>query len=392
VTEPLVSFIVPTRDRPRFLHWCLRSIAAQTDGDFEVVVADNPTTDPVADVVAQLDDDRFRYEPAPQPVSMCANWERAVELARGAYVAALTDKMAVVPSTVRAIRETADAGAPDVVSWWNAAYRPLDEDRDLGPGYFVPAPARAVPSEYSLPGVIQEWLAFRVPMQRLGRDALRGKIVFGAFKRDLLDRMRDKTGKVFHPIAPDYTSMGAACVLGRRAVDLGRAQAISFESTVSNGKKYAADPLHAHRFLMETDPSGQLLDALPIPGLYASIHNLVAHDIISAARLAGGSDLVERALDREQLAARAAGDLALARWRGAEGRRERTAQRSLLDAWCEEHGVEKHAATSVGRGRTVTLRRTLAAVPPVERALYRALGRAPERHGDIVQAAAANDR
>ena len=66
--KPFVSVVVPTRDRPRFLHWCLAAIAAQTFDDFEVVVHDNPTTAPASDMVGTLDDPRFRYVRADRPL------------------------------------------------------------------------------------------------------------------------------------------------------------------------------------------------------------------------------------------------------------------------------------------------------------------------------------
>jgi glycosyltransferase involved in cell wall biosynthesis len=44
------SVIVPTRDRPDLLEFCLESLAAQTFGDVEVIVSDNPTKLPAGAV------------------------------------------------------------------------------------------------------------------------------------------------------------------------------------------------------------------------------------------------------------------------------------------------------------------------------------------------------
>jgi hypothetical protein len=381
---PLASIVVPTRDRPEFLRWCLTAAAAQSDPDFEVVVCDNAVSQPVAGVVDAIGDPRFRYLPPERPLSMTDNWERAVAAARGRYVAVLTDKMALCAGAVAAIRSAAASADPEVLSWSNSAYRPSDESRDLGPGFFV-AGRPSEPAEFSLRAALERRLSFAVRRDRLGVDYFRGKIVFGAFRRDLLERIRARAGRVFRPIAPDYTSMAAAAVVGDRGFDVGRALVISFETVQSNGKRQAADLHHAQAFLRETDPSGRIVDELPVPGVFASIHNLVAYDMLSASR-AAGSDLGAR-LDESNLAARVAEDLRLLGWRSAEGRRERARQVEQLSRWRSERGVPD-AAPSLRSRLTDRARAIVTASGPIERLALLARGRSPRRCENIAQAAA----
>jgi hypothetical protein len=382
---PLVSFVVPTRDRPEFLRWCLTAAAAQSDPDFEVVVCDNAVLQPVAGVVDAIGDPRFRYLPPERPLSMTDNWERAVAAARGQYVAVVTDKMALdfgAAATIRAAVLTAD---PEVVSWSNSAYRPIDESRDLGPGYFLAA-RPSEPGPFSLRSVLDRRLSFDVRRDRLGVDYFRGKIVFGAFRRELLESIRERAGRVFRPIAPDYTSMAAAAVVGDRGFDVGRACVISFETVQSNGKRQVADLHHARAFLKETDPSGRILHELPIPGVFASVTNLVAFDMVHAIE-AAGSDLAAQQLNLPNLAARVADDLRLLRWRGAEGRRERARQIDLLARWRSERGIPDALPSRWSRLND-RARSVAAATGPLERLALAARGRPLRRYDNIAQAAA----
>jgi glycosyltransferase involved in cell wall biosynthesis len=61
VSEPLVSIVMPTWDRVRFLPATVRSIFAQTFGDWELVVADDGSGVPALDYLATLEvDERVR--------------------------------------------------------------------------------------------------------------------------------------------------------------------------------------------------------------------------------------------------------------------------------------------------------------------------------------------
>lgn len=60
-TTPLVSVIVPTKDRAHLLEATLRSILGQTYGHLEVIVVDDGSVDDTADVVAGVRDGRVSY-------------------------------------------------------------------------------------------------------------------------------------------------------------------------------------------------------------------------------------------------------------------------------------------------------------------------------------------
>jgi hypothetical protein len=218
------------------------------------------------------------------------------------------------------------------VTWWNEGYDPLDEARDIGKGVFRPGATATAPAAYDA----RAELAVRFAnATRRGLDPVnyvRGKIVFGAYSAELLDRIRKHTGRLFHPLAPDYTAMVPASVLSRGSIDVGRPLLVSYNSRRSNGRLQSLDPAYARRFVEAADPA--IIDALPIPGLYASTHNVVAYDLASAAaRCPRGTTPT---LDLANLARRAREDLDAVAWTDPS---ERAAQYAILGAAEHRAGV-----------------------------------------------------
>jgi hypothetical protein len=112
--------------------------------------------------------------------------------------------------------------------------------------------------------------------------------------------------------------MVPACVLADGALDVGRPLLVSYNSSRSNGRQQSLDPAYARRFIEDIDPA--ILDALPIPGLYTSQHNVVGYDLASAAaRCPRGST---PSLDLVNLVHRAREDLAQVVWTDEQVRRE----------------------------------------------------------------------
>ncbi len=60
MSAPAVSVVIPVLDRPSFLRRALASVAGQTLADFECIVVDDASSEPLEPVVRELDD-RFLY-------------------------------------------------------------------------------------------------------------------------------------------------------------------------------------------------------------------------------------------------------------------------------------------------------------------------------------------
>jgi hypothetical protein len=384
---PRFSVVVPTRDRPDLIEFCLEGLAAQTLRDVEVVVCDNPVEKPARSVFDRWARQGWRYVRPERPLAMYENWERACDEASGEYVAVVIDKTVLHPSALELASSALSHEAADIVTWWNEGYDPIDETRDLRRGLFRPAAAPVKPTLYD---PIKELTRRFSNAYRRGVDDVhyvRGKVAFGAFSRTLLDRIRAVTGRVFYPAAPDYTSMVPGCVLSRGALDLGRPLLVSYNSARGNGRRFGLDPSYARSFIEASDPG--IMDALPIPGVYTSDHNTVAHDLVSsAARLPPGST---PELDLVNLVRRVREDLEA---RGWPDEAERRTQYALLES-AEAHLGVTPARRPPRRSARAAVAELLARAPRIERAAYLALGRTDPRRSTFaspVDAAREADR
>jgi len=96
---PLVSLIIPTRDRIDLLRPCVEGLLQRTEYPaIEVLIADNDSTDPatLAAFAAWGEEGRVRVLPAPGPFNYSAINNRAVAAARGAVVILLNNDTEVL--------------------------------------------------------------------------------------------------------------------------------------------------------------------------------------------------------------------------------------------------------------------------------------------------------
>lgn len=91
--EPLVSVLIPTYNRPRYLVMGLLSVLRQTYTNWELVICDDSTDDETEAAVRPYAaaDPRIRYVRNPVRLGWPENGHRCMELARGEYVNFLMD-------------------------------------------------------------------------------------------------------------------------------------------------------------------------------------------------------------------------------------------------------------------------------------------------------------
>lgn len=93
VTEVKISVIIPTHNREELLERALKSVLAQTFNPFEVIIADDGSTDGTSAKVRgwmQLDE-RLQYFRSEKNIGAAAVRNRALVLAKGEYVCFLDD-------------------------------------------------------------------------------------------------------------------------------------------------------------------------------------------------------------------------------------------------------------------------------------------------------------
>lgn len=112
--RPLVSVVLPTRNRERRLKRALGSVFRQTLEDFELIVVDDASTDGTADLLRRTAarDARVRTLTIPDRVGAAVARNRAIEAARAPWVAFLDDDDEWLPRKLeRQIAALRDGGA-----------------------------------------------------------------------------------------------------------------------------------------------------------------------------------------------------------------------------------------------------------------------------------------
>src|SRR5260370_42182074 len=101
----MFSIVIPTRDRLSLLKDAIETVRCQEVADWELVIFDNASTDPIREHVIGLNDTRIRYERSDEFLPVTSSWNRAIDLARGEYVILLGDDDALTPNYFAKLKE-----------------------------------------------------------------------------------------------------------------------------------------------------------------------------------------------------------------------------------------------------------------------------------------------
>lgn len=89
---PLISIIIPTRNRKEFLCSAIQSVLNQSYANIEVIVSDNNSQDQSKEyILSRINDTRLKYFKSEKDLSMTENWHRAFSYIKGEYFIRLDD-------------------------------------------------------------------------------------------------------------------------------------------------------------------------------------------------------------------------------------------------------------------------------------------------------------
>jgi glycosyltransferase involved in cell wall biosynthesis len=90
-TNPLVSVITPTYNRPEYLKEALTSAVRQKYKNIEIIVSDNCSPQNIQEIIDSFGDSRIRYSRNETNLGMFPNTIKTFKMAQGKYVACLLD-------------------------------------------------------------------------------------------------------------------------------------------------------------------------------------------------------------------------------------------------------------------------------------------------------------
>ncbi len=200
---PLLSVIIPTRNRFDYVKYCIQNVLSISSPDVEVLVEDNSNSDQLdAWIDHIITDSRLRYHHSAAPISMVENYDRAVSRAGGEYLCLIGDDDGVGPEIIDAARwaqtENLDALVPTTPAHyiWPDLHLRSSSQPTAGELRIVPFTGRV-----AFPDAESE-------MIRCVRDAGQSfhalpKAYYGIVKRACVQRVKAKTGTCFPGVSPD---------------------------------------------------------------------------------------------------------------------------------------------------------------------------------------------
>jgi len=138
---PLISVVIPTRNRWPLLRQTLAGVLRQEEVELEVVVVDDGSEDGTSARLAEIGDPRVRVHRHEQGSGVARARNAGIELARGKWLAFLDDDDLWSPRKLRVQLDTALAGGGD---WVLGAAVVVDENRRVV-GMEPPQPVEDIP-------------------------------------------------------------------------------------------------------------------------------------------------------------------------------------------------------------------------------------------------------
>jgi hypothetical protein len=204
------NVIVPTRERADTLLHCLRTLIAQDYENLNIIVSDNFSQDNTRQVVESFADKRITYLNTGKRVSMCHNWEFALEHVTDGWVTFLGDDDGLYPWALRVLNKVVQEHKVEAVSSEFASFEWPGHFKDRMNGRL------SIPFQSSLKIKRSREELKRVFSGRLPYTILPSLYQGGAASLRLINSARDENGRFLRSLNPDIYSMVAlSCATDR---------------------------------------------------------------------------------------------------------------------------------------------------------------------------------
>ncbi len=206
---PLVTVGIPVFNGEKYLREAIESVLAQEGVSFELVLADNASTDGTRDICREYAkrDARVRYHRSGENVGLNRNFKRAVKLAQGSYFTWLAhdDSLGCPRYLAEHVRYL--EAHPDVMLC-GCSMRVFEAEN--------PGMATEYPMESVLPD--RDWRQARLEFFRWPQPGFHGLLIYGVYRRAALLRV-PLEGRLHHgndvAVDMEYPILANLCRFGR---------------------------------------------------------------------------------------------------------------------------------------------------------------------------------
>lgn len=281
-----ISIVLPTRNRPDCVKICLDSIVNQSYENFEVIISDNSTELFCDEIVEKYNDRRLKYFKTSKSLGICDSFEFAVNKAQGDWVMLLGDKNIMYRDALQKIVNALEETNPEILNFGQDYFSPFNKDENLLRGKLKKIERNEVLERVDMRKALESYLSYEFLMASVRKEWYLGSIYTGGvYSKSFLESIRvlHDSGRIFDGIVPDrYGAVEALCIA--KDVYWLDDNIIIYNVCGKNTwgdviKKQSEDVINfvAHS---RSDKNG--VDDLLIPGVFASVNNIVASDYHNA--------------------------------------------------------------------------------------------------------------
>ena len=112
----MISVLMPVYNHAKYLRESIESILKQSESDFELIIINDGSTEPVTDVIDQCFDDRIRFMSNDKQIGLPKTLNRALNVSRGSILCRQDSDDVSHTDRLRLLKEMVDAGHPFVTS------------------------------------------------------------------------------------------------------------------------------------------------------------------------------------------------------------------------------------------------------------------------------------
>lgn len=283
--RPLLSLVVPTKNRQKYAISLLQGVHAFESQELEVIIQDNSDEASLKEFVTGLNDHRIRYFYCAEPLTMHQNFELAIDNACGEYVCAIGDDDGIIiPAAIASMRQAKSLGADAILTEMYSYSWPGTRHRiwgDMGGPIF---------SRRIYPGLSEQTLDSRA---ELGKLFIRGsvdglgllpRVYQGFVSLASLTALKERSGTYFPGASPDMANaVGLVPFVGKMLFDP-RITLISGHSPGSGGGQGAAGKHHGELEHVDHLPQETIRNWDPAIPRFWSGTTIYAQTVIEAAR------------------------------------------------------------------------------------------------------------
>lgn len=205
---PFFSIIIPTRNRSELVAYAIESVLNQSFKDYELIISDNSDVPLVSDDESKLRPNWFyapnvRYIYTKNVMYLPDHFDFATRLARGKYIATLTDRFVMLPSALEVLHKVIgddESSEPDLVVWnMQSNYSDVTRIQTVAK---CTGNAELINTNEMLADFVKfsGWMGGEFYFSKLPRG------LNSIYKRKLSEVLIEKYGRVFRPFSPDYAS------------------------------------------------------------------------------------------------------------------------------------------------------------------------------------------